>query len=453
VEVESHSAARAIPEIAQRLRAGLLEVRNYRLFDDPGSRRNALAAAAADLLTLADEIGRMRDSGELPPVQIRWKPKGSWDEFLSTSWETNSHWSDEKAPVFPEGAVIQVRLATVVREPARLIRPLQESVVEEYRQALDEGQELPPVEISYDGATIRLPNGQHRTEARHRRGEEWIDAKYHPGGMHEALLIAAKADRAVGLSRTRADKRRAVELLLGDPEYREWSDRKLASATGTSHTFVANLKVERGLRQAAPAEDEGGNVATDESAHGGGVGGVHMEAEAEEEGEADSLDQDEDGADEQDRDGDRVEGDDEEDELSDDEEEEENAEDEPSDDEQDEENAEDEPHEDDEVVAPERLDKSAEVVRLLNRVSRSLSALRGLLPGVPEKFLRHIVHEVAASQITAADASARLMQVVPPTIPEARPERAPNAAWGDLPPATDDDDPFEGADEFIRSVG
>lgn len=51
-----------------------------------------------------------------------------------------------------------------------------------------------------------------------------------------------------GLKRTNEDKRRAVLILLKDPEWQMWSDRRIACHAGVSNTFVAKLRHEAGAK-------------------------------------------------------------------------------------------------------------------------------------------------------------------------------------------------------------
>lgn len=52
------------------------------------------------------------------------------------------------------------------------------------------------------------------------------------------MQYAVGANAAHGLRRTNADKRRAVTMLLDDPESVQWSDREIAKACAVSHEFV-----------------------------------------------------------------------------------------------------------------------------------------------------------------------------------------------------------------------
>jgi hypothetical protein len=58
-----------------------------------------------------------------------------------------------------------------------------------------------------------------------------------------ALQQALAANQTHGLMRTNADKKRAVSLAF--EAWPDWSDREIARLTGTSHTFVSNLRKEK----------------------------------------------------------------------------------------------------------------------------------------------------------------------------------------------------------------
>ncbi len=55
-----------------------------------------------------------------------------------------------------------------------------------------------------------------------------------------ALQHSLAANQTHGLMRTNADKKRAVSLAF--EAWPDWSDREIAKLTGTSHTFVSNLR-------------------------------------------------------------------------------------------------------------------------------------------------------------------------------------------------------------------
>lgn len=118
------------------------------------------------------------------------------------------------------------------------------NVVNEYADMMQEGDVFPEVEVFTDGTHYWLADGFHRVMAAKRLGFVDLDARLHNGGLREAQLYSAAANATHGLHRTIEDKRRAVKLLLSDPEWREWSDREIARMTKTSHTFVSEMRKE-----------------------------------------------------------------------------------------------------------------------------------------------------------------------------------------------------------------
>jgi len=57
-----------------------------------------------------------------------------------------------------------------------------------------------------------------------------------------ANVPSVVANATHGLRRTNQDKRRAVELLLNDPEWSGWSDHEIARACGVTQPFVSKLR-------------------------------------------------------------------------------------------------------------------------------------------------------------------------------------------------------------------
>lgn len=101
---------------------------------------------------------------------------------------------------------------------------LDETTVEEYREAMLEGAVFPAGRAFFDGTTYRASRGWHRVEAARRAGLSTFRFEVLPGGLREAILDAAGSNARHGLRRTDADKRRAVETLLRDEEWGRWSD-------------------------------------------------------------------------------------------------------------------------------------------------------------------------------------------------------------------------------------
>lgn len=118
------------------------------------------------------------------------------------------------------------------------------SIVAEYAEVLAGGGTLPAAEVVYDGQSYWLWDGYHRLAAAESVGETEYDAYVTSGTRRDAVLKSVGANADHGLRRTNEDKRRAVETLLRDPEWSQWSDREIARQCKVSNQFVSNLRKE-----------------------------------------------------------------------------------------------------------------------------------------------------------------------------------------------------------------
>ena len=109
--------------------------------------------------------------------------------------------------------------------------------------ALGEDAELDPIAVMFDGCDHWLVDGFHRYFAYKSDGREIIPAIVSPGTQREAIFasIAANSEHRA-LPRTRADKRKAVETLLLDPEWSQWSDREIGKQAKVDHKTVAAIR-------------------------------------------------------------------------------------------------------------------------------------------------------------------------------------------------------------------
>lgn len=140
--------------------------------------------------------------------------------------------------------------------------------VVEYRDAMKEGAKFPPVTVFYDGYFYWLADGFHRVEAACELEYVKISAEIRQGTQRDAILYSVGANATHGLPRSNADKRRAVERLLNDAEWREWSDREIARVCAVSQPFVTKMRHE--LYPAA--SDNGYQMAPHADAHGNDPG-------------------------------------------------------------------------------------------------------------------------------------------------------------------------------------
>lgn len=117
-------------------------------------------------------------------------------------------------------------------------------VVDEYAEAMSEGVVFPPIVVYSDGDDYYLADGYHRYHAARQIGKDSIDADIREGTRRDAILHAVGANTTHGMRRTNEDKRRAVLMLLNDPEWGRRSDREIARQCAVSNRFVSNLRKE-----------------------------------------------------------------------------------------------------------------------------------------------------------------------------------------------------------------
>lgn len=115
-------------------------------------------------------------------------------------------------------------------------------VVDDYCFAMIEGARFPPLVVFYDGQDYWLSDGFHRLQAAKLIELELIDCEIRQGTRRDAILFSVGANSQHGLRRNNADKRRAVETLLSDPEWSRWSDHEIARRCSVSQPFVSKLR-------------------------------------------------------------------------------------------------------------------------------------------------------------------------------------------------------------------
>lgn len=116
--------------------------------------------------------------------------------------------------------------------------------VNDYISAMKDGAKFPPVVVYQDAEKYYLADGYHRVAAALKLEQNTITAKVHVGNRRDAMLYAVGANANHGLRRTRADKRRAVEMMLRDDEWRHWSDRQIARKAHVDHKTVGSIRKE-----------------------------------------------------------------------------------------------------------------------------------------------------------------------------------------------------------------
>jgi hypothetical protein len=91
--------------------------------------------------------------------------------------------------------------------------------IADYAADMQAGADFPAVVVFFDGASYWLADGFHRVGAAVASGQTDIDADVRQGTRRDAVLFSVGANGQHGHRRTNDDKRRAVDVLLNDPEW------------------------------------------------------------------------------------------------------------------------------------------------------------------------------------------------------------------------------------------
>lgn len=127
------------------------------------------------------------------------------------------------------------------------------ATVNEYAEAMSDGETLPPAVVFFDGAQHHLADGFHRLHANRQIGATTMECEVRTGTLQDARLYAYGANKDHGLRRTSDDKRKAVQGMLAD--FPDWSDRAIAKHVGVSHPFVAAIRSPEVKERQADARD------------------------------------------------------------------------------------------------------------------------------------------------------------------------------------------------------
>jgi hypothetical protein len=118
------------------------------------------------------------------------------------------------------------------------------AVLEDYAEAMhrQNDADFPAVDVFFDGADYWLADGFYRVAARRQLHLDDIAVHVREGTQRDAVLFSLGANAHHGLPRTPDDKRRAVLVMLRDPEWASWSDAVIADRVRVSLPFVRKLR-------------------------------------------------------------------------------------------------------------------------------------------------------------------------------------------------------------------
>lgn len=157
--------------------------------------------------------------------------------------------------------LLQLKLDQIRTNGGTQIRAtINRETVTEYAEAIEDGAEFPAVVVFWDRVAYWLADGFHRLFAHLEAGVKTITCDVREGTLRDALLFAVGANAEPrALKRSREDKWRAVEVLLADPEWSQWSSREIARRCSVSDRFVGIVRDEL-MRRAAEAAGASANV-------------------------------------------------------------------------------------------------------------------------------------------------------------------------------------------------
>jgi hypothetical protein len=142
--------------------------------------------------------------------------------------------------------VLEIALDDIAEDDGAQMRVagIDPAIVTEYAEAFEAGAVFPPVILFHDGGGYFPTDGFHRIAAARKIGRSTIASEVRQGTRRDAIMFAVGANANHGLRRTQADRRKAVETLLKDPEWTRLSDRKIGEAAKVDHKTVARIRRE-----------------------------------------------------------------------------------------------------------------------------------------------------------------------------------------------------------------
>jgi FtsZ-binding cell division protein ZapB len=136
--------------------------------------------------------------------------------------------------------------ALVVDERLQSRVEISEEAVTDYAHAMEAGAKFPAVTVFFDGVSYYLADGFHRYLASKRAEKVSLACDIVNGTFRDALLFSTKANSKHGMRRTNSDKRKAVNKMLDDFEWSQWSNAEIAAHCEVSPSLVKELRAARG---------------------------------------------------------------------------------------------------------------------------------------------------------------------------------------------------------------
>lgn len=183
---------------------------------------------------------------------------------------------------------------------------INQDTVADYAAAMLDDTSFPEPIVFFDGAENWLADGFHRYFAHLKNGKSAIIVDQRKGTQRDAILYSLSANTVHGLRPTGEDKRKAVAIMLADPEWAELSDRAIARHCGCSHPLVADMRNPKPVQSgnsstgnsadsgnsSSPQQSTSGNSSTQERAPAGNSSTPAAPSKAEAQAQAEQIAQD-----------------------------------------------------------------------------------------------------------------------------------------------------------------
>ena len=116
---------------------------------------------------------------------------------------------------------------------------IDKATVQAYRLDMEKGDQFPPAVAYQIGDKLTVADGFHRIKAAALAGMKTVSVIVKPGTLRDAILHSVGCNAAHGQRRTNNDKQRAVDRLLRDKVWGQWTNSEIAKRAAVSDPTVA----------------------------------------------------------------------------------------------------------------------------------------------------------------------------------------------------------------------
>lgn len=137
---------------------------------------------------------------------------------------------------------------------------ISQQAVDEYAEAMEGGDQFPPLLIYFDGINYLLVDGFHRYHACKKVGYEEVECEVENATFRDAQIKAASVNFEHGMRRTNADKWKAVGFMVDDFELSQQSNSEIARHCHVTPSFVLTVRQSRNQKtpDKVKYKDQGG---------------------------------------------------------------------------------------------------------------------------------------------------------------------------------------------------